>query len=152
MEITVNVEDFFSKEELKDEVRFAVADEVSRSIRKWFGDSDARSIVEITARDVVQTEMQQRGIDMNKEISDAFLRELKELPYYRIFGYDEDYSTRKRTKTHAQEVLDECVDELRPEIVDKVRENFMSKIDAEDGAAIISDCFYEMMLKAIKGE
>lgn len=152
MEVTININDYFTSDELKEEIRFAVRDLVKKSVVEWFGDSSGHKIVHYTAKEIVEKEASKRSIDFKKEIGDAFLLALKDLDAYRVFGYDESIFTNVRTKTHAQEVLDECVDRLKPEIEERVRELYLKKLESEDAAEVLADAFYRIMEKALKEE
>ena len=151
MEVTININDYFTSDELKEEIRFAVRDMVEKSIRKWFGNANGHEIVRYMATEIAKKEASKRAVDFEKELGDAFLHALKGLDAYRVFGYNENFISGSRTKTHAQEVLDECVDNLKPEIEKKVRELYLKKLESEDAAEVLSDAFYGIMEKALRG-
>lgn len=149
MEVKVTVEDYFSKEELRDIVEDEVRGYVCSMVKNYFKHNSYRDFVEGVARDAYWDAVAQLGEDTMGKVRRQVRKLIPELSIYSLIGHN--YVNGKDVPTRLQQVIDEESEKMRPEIQERVREAYRKAIDS-DGPGIVADTVADMLVNALRGD
>lgn len=149
MEVKVAVEDYFSKEELRDIVEDEVRCYVASMVRDYFKHNSYRDFVEGVARDAYWDAVEQLGEDTLGKVRRQVRKLIPELSIFSLIGHN--YVNGKDVPTRLQQVIDEESEKMRPEIQERIREACRKTIDS-DGHGIVADAVADMLVNALRGD
>lgn len=149
MEVKVTVEDYFSKEELRDIVEDEVRDYVCGMVKDYFKHNSHRDFVEGVARDAYWDAVGQLGEDTLGKVRRQVRKLIPELSIFSLIGHT--YVSGKDVPTHLQQVIDEESEKMRPEIQERIREACRKAIGS-DGPGIVADTVADMLVNALRGD
>ncbi len=149
MEVKVAVEDYFSKEELRDIVEDEVRCYVASMVRDYFKHNSYRDFVEGVARDAYWDAVEQLGEDTLGKVRRQVRKLIPELSIFSLIGHN--YVNGKDVPTRLQQVIDEESEKMRPEIQERIREACRKAIDS-DGSGIVADAVADMLVNALRGD
>ena len=137
MEVSFNIEDYFNSNEIDEmvraEVEYIINDKVNKSLR-------AVSVSDIISNVAYKTTiniLKEQEVDLHQKIADKVLECIDDLSLYHILRNDDDGN-----KSKGQQVLDECVEEARPKIQQKVDEIVEGKLNTGFLIDEVVDAFY----------
>lgn len=153
-EITVDIEDYVSESDIaeivRDAVRYQIRENVSNTIN-WYGYD---TLINNVAYETVRQMLDEQGLDIDEMLTESVKRVIDKLSEYTVF-YDgaeyERYGAMSEYKSHGRIVMDEIIDELRPEIKDKVHELMVDKIDADWLIDAATDAFEKELREQLAG-
>lgn len=148
MEVKITVEDYFSKEELRDIVEDEVRDYVCGMVKDYFKHNSYRGFVEGVARDAYWDAVGQLGEDTLGKVRRQVRKLIPELSIFSLIGHN--YVNGKNVPTRLQQVIDEESEKMRPEIQERIREAYRKAIDS-DGPGIVADAVADMLVNALAG-
>lgn len=153
-EITVDFEDYMSESDIAEMVRDAVQYQIrekARHVVDYYGyDTLINNVAYVTVRQMFD----EQGLDINKMLTESVKKVINKLSEYTVF-YDgaeyNSYGVQSKYKSHGRIVMDEIIDELRPEIKDKVHELMVDKIDADWLIDAATDAFQKELSEQLSG-
>lgn len=153
-EITVDIEDYVNESDIAemvhDAVRYQIQERVGNTIN-WYG-YDA--LISNVAYETVRQMLDEQGLDINEMLTESVKKVINKLSEYTVF-YDgaeyNSYGAQSKYKSHGRIVMDEIIDELRPEIKNKVHELMVDKIDADWLIDAATDAFKEELREQLCG-
>lgn len=146
MEVKVTVEDYFSKEELRDIAEDEVRGYVHGMVKDYFKHTGYRDFVEGVARDAYWDAVGQLGEDTLGKVRRQVRKLIPELSIFSLIGHN--YVNGKEVPTYLQQVIDEESEKMRPEIQERIREAYRMAIDS-DGPSIVADAVADMLVNAL---
>lgn len=149
MDVKVTVEDYSSKEELRDIVEDEVRCYVVSMVRDYFKHNSYRDFVEGVARDAYWDAVDQLGEDTLGKVRRQVRKLIPELSIFSLIGHN--YVNGKDVPTRLQQVIDEESEKMRPEIQERIREACRKAIDS-DGSGIVADAAVDMLVNALRGD
>lgn len=149
MEVKVTVEDYFSREELRDIVEDEVRCYVGGMVRDYFKHNSYQDFVKGVARDAYWDAVGQLGEDTLGKVRRQVRKIIPELSIYSLIGHE--YVNGKEVPTHLQQVIDEESEKMRPEMQERIREAYRKAIDS-DGPGIVDDAVADMLVNALRGD
>lgn len=153
-EITVYIEDYVSESDIaemvRDAVRYQIKERVGNTIN-WYGYD---TLINNVAYETVRQMLDEQGLDINEMLTESVKKVINKLSEYTVF-YDgaeyERYGAMSEYKAHGRVVLNEVIDELRPEIKDKVHELMVDKLDADWLIDAATNAFKEELREQLNG-
>ena len=146
MEIKFNIEDYIGadkiKEKVRDEVEYAIREKVNKALRAI----SISDIIYSTARKIAIEILEEQEVDLYQKIADKTLECVDELSLYHILRDDDSGE-----KSKGQQVLDECVEEARPKIQQKVNSIIEGKLNTDFLIDEVCDRFYSKLREQIIG-
>ena len=139
-EIKFDTEDYYDDETLQD----MIESETRCYIRNYVQDMMHRheywvpNFITLTAKDIVSDVLTEKIPGYKRQIADRVQETIDEM---------EDYNIRYSDKF--KEVMDECIEEYRPLIRNKVNEVCAENIDASYLVDCVCDEFYNMLSKML---
>lgn len=133
-EITVDIDDYVSKDDIAEIVRDSVRYQIQEKVRdtiSWYGYD---TIVGNVAYSVVRNIFEEQGFDFEELLTERTKEVIDNLSAYTVFYDGAEFNSRgyqSTYKSHGRVVLDEVVDELKPEIESKIHGIIKDKIDAD---------------------
>ena len=149
MEVKVTVEDYFSKEELRDIVEDEVRCYVGGMVKDYFRHNSYRDFVEVVARNAYWDAVEQLGEDTLGKVRRQVRKLIPELSIFSLIGHN--YVNGKDVPTHLQQVINDESEKMRPEIQERIREAYRKAIDS-DGPGIVADAVADMLVNALRGD
>ena len=149
MEVKVTVEDYFSKEELRDIVEDEVRCYVVSMVRDYFKHNSYRDFVEGVARDAYWDAVDQLGEDTLGKVRRQVRKLIPKLSIFSLICHS--YVNGKDVPTRLQQVIDEESEKMRPEIQERIREACRKTIDSY-GPGIVADAVADMLVDALRGD
>ena len=149
MEATFNIDisDYMSTSEIaemvRDEVRWQIRDKVEKSL-KYVGVDD---IIYSAASKAAMQLLEEQDIDIYQKMATKVFECIDDLSKWQVFNDSKDHG-----KTKGQIVLDECVEEARPKIQQKVDEIIEDKLDADWLIDEAVDAFYGKLRDQLIGK
>ena len=133
----INISDYMSTSEIAemvhDEIQYQIRDKVDKAL-KCVSVSD---IISNTASKVAIRLLEEQDVDLHQKIADNVLRCIDDLSRWDVFRDSEEFG-----KTKGKVVLDECVEEARPKIQQKVDGIIEDKLNADWLIDEVVDAFY----------
>lgn len=137
MEVSFDIEDYFDTDEINEIVRaeaeYIIRDKVDKALRVV----SISDIIYSTASKIVINILKEQEVDLHQKIADKTLECVDELSLYDILRDDDNGN-----KSKGQQVLDECVEEARPKIQQKVDDIIEDKLNAGWLVDEVVDAFY----------
>lgn len=149
MEVKVTVEDYFSKEELRDIVEDEVRGYVCGMVKDYFKHNGYRDFVEGVARAAYWDAVGQLGEDTLGKVRRQVRKLIPELSIYSLIGHT--YVNGKEVPTRLQQIIDDESEKMRPEMQERIREAYRKAIDS-DGPVIVADAVSDMLVNALRGD
>ena len=149
MEVKVTVEDYFSKEELRDIVEDEVRCYVGGMVKNYFKHTSYQDFVEGVAREAYWDAVGQLGEDTLGKVRRQVCKLIPKLSIFSLIGHE--YVNGKDVPTHLQQVIDEESEKMRPEIQARIRDAYEKAVDS-DGPSIVAEAFEDMLVKALSGD
>lgn len=153
-DITVDIEDYMDKSDIAEIVRDAVEYQIRENVNNtinWYGYD---TLINNVAYETVRRMLDEQGLDIDEMLTEKVKDVINELSSYTVF-YDgaeyERYGAMSEYKAHGRVVLNEVIDELRPEIKDKVHELMVDKIDADWLIDAAVDAFEKELREQLAG-
>lgn len=146
-EVSLNIEDYLDNDEIKEMVRDATGRAITEKVNHVLGAIGIQDIVYNVARNIVIQILEEQEIDLHQKIAEKTLECVDDLSLYNIFRNNSDGN-----KSKGQQVLDECVEEARPKIQEKVDEIIEGKLNANWLINEVTDAFYEKLRYQLIGE
>lgn len=133
-EITVDIDNYMDKFEIDKMIRDAVQYQIQEKVRKTIDCYGYDTLISNVAYETVKQMLDEQGLDINEMLTESVKKVINDLSAYTVF-YDgarfNSYGKKSEYKSHGRIVMNEVIDELRPEIKDKVHELMIDKIDAD---------------------
>lgn len=146
-EVLINIEDYLDHDEIKEMVRCETACAIREKVNRVLGAIGIQDIVYNVARQIVMQILEEQEVNLHQKIAEKALECVDDLSVYNVFRTDSDGS-----KSKGQQVLDECVEEARPNIQEKVDEIIEGKLSASWLVNEVTDAFYEKLRDQLIGE
>ena len=143
----INIDDYISINEVgemvRDEVRYQISDKVDRALR-YVSVSDI--IYSVASKTAMQL-LEEQNVDLHQKIADKVLESIDDLSLYHVLRDDDNGN-----KSKGQIVLDECVEEAKPKIQQKVNEIIEDKLNADWLVDLVVDDFYSRLRDQLIGK
>ena len=137
MEASFDIEDYFDADEIDEMVRaeaeYIIRDKVNKALRSV----SISDIIYSTASKTAIEILEEQEVDLHQKIADNVLECIDDLSIYCILRNDDNGN-----KSKGQQVLDECVEEARPKIQQKVDDIIEDKLNAGWLIDEVVDAFY----------
>ena len=153
-EITVDIEDYVSESNIAEMVRDAVQYQIREKARHVVNYYGYDTLINNVAYETVRQMFDEQGLDINEMLAKNVKKVIDNLSPYTVF-YDgaeyDSYGAKSKYKSHGCIVMNEVIDELRPEIKDKVHELMVDKIDADWLIDAAIDAFEKELREQLSG-
>lgn len=147
LKIDVEVGEYLSRDELKDEIRYAVEEYVTREVNEYFEIHSYRDFIGKTASDVFWRSIEEMGEDTRGAIRNAVRKKIVELQPYQLVGQVYDIGTGRREVAPVQQIINEEAEKLRPEISNMLRSTIRKAVE-DDFPTVCSDALYDILSRA----
>lgn len=127
LKIDVEVGDYMSREDLEEEIKYAVKEYVAREVDEYFEIHSYRDFIGKTASDVFWRSIEEMGEDTHGAIRNAVRKTIVRLQPYQLIGKVHDFNTGKYELTHVQRVIDEEADEIVDIAVKRVYDSIIRR-------------------------
>lgn len=146
MEVSFDIEDYFDTDEInemvRNEAKYVIRDKVNKALRSV----SISDIIYSTASKIAIEILKEQEVDLHQKIAEKTLECIDELSLYHILR---DYDSGNKSK--GQQVLDECVEEARPKIQQKVNDIIEGKLNADFLIDEVACTFYDKLRGQIIG-
>lgn len=153
-EITIDIKDYVSESDISEMVRDAVEYQIQEKARHVVDYYGYDTLINNVAYETVRKMLDEQGIDIDEMLTENVKKVIDNLSEYTVF-YDgaefNGYGAQSKYKAHGRIVLNEIIDELRPEINEKVHELMVDKIDADWLVDAATDAFKEELREQLCG-
>lgn len=153
-EITVDIEDYVSESDVAEMVRDAVEYQIREKARHVVDYYGYDTLINNVAYETVRQMLDEQGLNIDEMLTESVKKVINKLSEYTVF-YDgaeyNSYGAQSKYKSHGRIVMDEIIDELRPEIKDKVHELMVDKIDADWLIDAATDAFQKELSEQLSG-
>lgn len=153
-EITVDIDDYMDKSDIAEMVRDAVEYQIREKARHVVDYYGYDTLINNVAYETVRQMLDEQDLDINEMLTESVKKVINKLSEYTVF-YDgaeyNSYGAQSKYKSHGRIVMDEIIDELRPEIKDKVHELMVDKIDADWLIDAATDAFEKELREQLAG-
>ena len=133
----INIGDYMSTSEIaemvRDEVQYQIRDKVDKAL-KYVSVSD---IIQSAAHKTAMQLLEEQDADIHQKMANKVLECIDDLSLYYVLRNDDNGN-----KSRGQIVLDECVEEARPKIQQKVDDIIEDKLNADWLVDEVVDTFY----------
>lgn len=147
LKIDVEVGEYLSRDELKDEIRYAVEEYVTREVNEYFKIHSYRDFIRKVASDVFWRSIEEMGEDTRGAIRNAVRKKIVELQPYQLVGQVYDIGTGRREVAPVQQIINEEAEKLRPEISNMLRSTIRKAVE-DDFPTVCSDALYDILSRA----
>lgn len=141
---TIDVYDYFDEYEIEQIIRDEVRCYIRNRVRDSLGINSISTIISNVAGDITMRILAEQDVDIHQKIADKTLESIDELSLYYILRNDDTGN-----KSKGQQVLDECVEEARPKIQQKVDEIVENKLNANWLVDEVCDAFYNKLYEQL---
>ena len=148
MEVKITVEDFFSKEELRDIVEDEVRSYVGGMVKDYFRVNKYETFVKNVALGAYWQAVDELGEDTLGKVRRQVRKLIPELSIFSLIGHN--YVDGKEVPTKLQQVIDEESEKMRPEMQARIRAAYERAVDS-DGPSIVAGAVEDMLVKALAG-
>ena len=142
----IDINDYMSDEEIRamilDEVRYKISDKVDKALR-YVSVSDI--IYSVASKTAIRL-LEENDVDLHQKIANKVLESIDDLSLYDV--RDDDNGN----KSKGQLVLDECVEEAKPKIQQKIDEIIEDRLNADWLIDSILDDFYGRLRDQLIGK
>ena len=146
MEVKVTVEDYFSKEELRDIVEDEVRSYVVGMVKDYFRVNKYENFVKNVALGAYWQAVDELGEDTLGKVRRQVRKLIPELSIFSLIGHN--YVDGKDVPTRLQQVIDDESEKMRPEIQARIRAAYERAVDS-DGPSIVAGAVEDMLVKAL---
>lgn len=153
-EITVDIEDYVSESDIAEMVHDAVEYQIREKARHVVDYYGYDTLINNVAYETVRKMLDEQGLDINEMLTKSVKEVIDNLSAYTVFYDGAEYAAygkQAKYKSHGRIVMDEVIDELRPEIKDKVHELMVDKIDADWLIDAATDAFEKELREQLSG-
>lgn len=149
MELKIDVEigDYLSREDLEEEIKYAVKEYVAREVDEYFEIHSYRDFIVKTASDVFWRSIEEMGEDTRGAIRNAVRKKIVELQPYQLVGQMYDIGTGRREVAPVQQIINEEAEKLRPEISNMLRSTIRKAVE-DDFPTVCADALYDILSRA----
>lgn len=147
LKIDVEVGEYLSRDELKDEIRYTVEEYVTREVNDYFGVHRYRDFIRKVASDVFWRSIEEMGEDTRGAIRNAVRKTIVKLQPYQLIGKVYSVATGRIEVTPVQQIINEEAEKLRPEISKMLRSTIREAVE-DDFPTVCSDALYDILSKA----
>lgn len=149
MELKIDVEigDYLSREDLEEEIKYAVKEYVAREVDEYFEIHSYRDFIGKTASDVFWRSIEEMGEDTRGAIRNAVRKKIVELQPYQLVGQMYDIGTGRREVAPVQQIINEEAEKLRPEISNMLRSTIRKAVE-DDFPTVCADALYDILSRA----
>ena len=137
MEVSFEIEDYFDSNEIYEMVRYEAQYIIEEKVNKALRIVGISDIISNVAYKTTINILKEQEVDLHQKIADKVLECIDDLSLYHILRNDDDGN-----KSKGQQVLDECVEEARPKIQQKVDEIVEGKLNTGFLIDEVVDAFY----------
>lgn len=141
---TIDVYDYFDEYEIEQIIRDEVRCYIRNRVRDSLGINSISTIISNVAGDITMRILAEQDVDIHQKIANKTLESLDELSLYYILRNDDTGN-----KSKGQQVLDECVEEARPKIQQKIDEIVENKLNANWLVDEVCDAFYNKLYEQL---
>lgn len=153
-EITVDFEDYVSESDIAEMVRNAVRYQIKEKARYVVDYCGYDTLINNVAYKTVRQMLDEQGLDINEMLTESVKKVIDKLSEYTVFYDGAKYNScgaQSKYKSHGRVVMNEVIDELRPEIKDKVHELMVDKLDADWLIDAAVDAFKKELSEQLSG-
>ena len=153
-EITVDIEDYVSESDIAEMVRDAVEYQIRQKAKHVVDYYGYDTLINNVAYETVKQMLDEQGLDINEMLTKSVKEVIDNLSAYTVFYDGAEYATygkQAKYKSHGRIVMDEVIDELRPEIKNRVHEIMVDKIDADWLIDAATDAFERELREQLSG-
>ena len=153
-EITVDIEDYVNESDIAEMVRDAVEYQIREKARHVVDYYGYDTLINNVAYETVRKMLDEQGLDINEMLTKSVKEVIDNLSAYTVFYDGAEYAAygkQAKYKSHGRIVMDEVIDELRPEIKDKVHELMVDKIDTDWLINAATDAFENELREQLAG-
>lgn len=149
MQVSFNIDinDYMSANDIeymvREEVRYQISDKVDHAL-KYVAISD---IIYSTASKIAMQILEEQDANLHQKMADKVIECVDDLSLYYVFRDDD-----KGNKSKGQLVLDECVEEAKPKIKQKVDDIIEDKLNADWLIDEVVDAFYGKLSEQLLGK
>lgn len=147
LKIDVEVGDYLSREDLEEEIKYAVEERVAREVSEYFKIHSYRDFIEKTASDVFWRSIEEMGEDTRGAIRNAVRKKIIELQPYQLIGQVYSLATGRREVTQVQQIINEEAEKMRPEISEMLRSTIRKAVE-DDLPTVCADALYDILSRA----
>lgn len=147
LKIDVEVGDYLSREDLEEEIKYAVKEYVAREVDEYFEIHSYRDFIGKTASDVFWRSIEEMGEDTRGAIRNAVRKTIVKLQPYQLIGKVYSVATGRIEVTPVQQIINEEAEKLRPEISKMLRSTIREAVE-DDFPTVCSDALYDILSKA----
>lgn len=146
MEASFDIEDYFDSNEIYEMVRYEAQYIIEEKVNKALRVVGISDIIFDVAYKTTLNILEEQEIDLHQKIADKTLECINDLSLYHVLRDDKDGK-----KSKGQQVLDECVEEARPKIQQKVDEIIEGKLNTDFLIDEVVDAFYSKLREQLAG-
>jgi hypothetical protein len=145
-EVLINIEDYLDHDEIKEMVRCETTYAIREKVNHALSLISVSDIIYNVAHKIVIQILKEQEVDLHQKIAEKTLECIDELSIYYVLRNDDNGE-----KSKAQQVLDECVEEARPKIQEKINEIIEDKLNADWLINEVVDAFYNKLHEQLVG-
>ena len=148
MQVSFNIDinDYMSVNDIEDMVREEVRCQISNKVDSALRYVSISDIIYSTARKTAMQLLEEQDVDIHHKIANKLAECIDDLSLYYVLRDDDNGN-----KSKGQLVLDECVEEAKPKIKQKVDEIIEDKLNAAWLIDEVIDSFYNGLRKQLIG-
>lgn len=146
MEVSFEIEDYFDSNEIYEMVRYEAQYIIEEKVNKALRIVGISDIIFDVAYKTTLKILEEQEVDLHQKIADKTLECIDDLSLYYVLRDNDD-----GTKSKGQQVLDECVDEARPKIQQKVDDIIEDNLNAGWLVDEVVDAFYSKLREQLVG-
>lgn len=147
MQASFNVENYLSYDEIKAIVREEIQYEIQQNVKAYLKSVSIDKLIGYAAKEFVLQLCEEQDVDVYSGIASKVQVHIDGLQSWNVFYDHKDYG-----KSKGQIVLDECVEEARPKIQQKVDEIIEDKLNASWLIDEVVDTFYQKLCDQLIGK
>lgn len=149
MELKIDVEigKYLSKEDLEEEIKYAIEEYATREVNEYFKIHSYRDFIKQVASDIFWRSIEEMGEDTRGAIRNAVRKKIVELQPYQLVGYVYDIETGKREVAPVQQIINEEAEKLRPKISNMLRSTIRKAVE-DDFPTVCADALYDILSRA----
>lgn len=151
MQVEIDIERYFTEEDIKDIAEDEIRDYVGREVNDYFHRNKYPGFIVDVAKDAFWEAVGKLGDDTMGAVRRQVRKEIMNMSVYSLIGTRFNATTAKEEPTVLQKIIDEESEKMRPEIAGIIREAALSKIGS-GGAEILTDAFYNLISQAFERE
>ena len=150
MEVKIDIERYFTEDDIKELVEDEIREYVREIVNDYFGRWKYRNFVVKVAEDTFWNALEKLGTDTMGAIRNQVRKEILNVKTYQLLGTRTNYSTGREEPTYVQKVINEEAEKMRPEISNILQEKISEKVQDEYAATVLTDAFYDLIEPVFK--